>query len=114
MPQPFALASDETFLVLPPSVASGTQVVLGPAAIAAAQEKTFYVVFSDLAMSGTVVIETAHSPGHAGPWAFLGEAVCTARGQVVCLSIPGVHLAVRVRIDKMIIHGTASVYAVGS
>ena len=114
MPQAFPLAPDDTFLIMPPSVASGTKVVLGPAAIGGAQEKTFYVVFSETAVSGTVVVETAHSPGHAGPWAFLGEAVCTARGQVVCLSIPGVHLAVQVRIDKMIIHGTASVYAVGS
>ena len=101
----------EDFVVLD-AVISG-EVVIGPDPMAAATEKTFYVCFSEQTVGGVVEITTAPM-GTPGTWAPIATVPWAKGGQTHCVSVPGIHLAIRIRITQPIVMGTVTVYAVGS
>jgi hypothetical protein len=86
--------------------------VIGPERGKQIQECAVYVVFSPGTTGGAVAIETAPEAGYAGQWALLERVGWKAPDRVHYIGIPGVHLAVRVRVTEKILGGTVSVYGV--
>jgi hypothetical protein len=65
-------------------------------------------------MGGVVVVESGPYSGYQGTWHLLKEVEFQGPSRAVYVSIPGVHLAVQVRVVKAISNGSVSVYAIGS
>lgn len=96
--------------------ASGTDasIVVGPDRLAQVSELSVYVAFNDTAVGGSVIIESAHNPHYTGEWHQLAKVDWVKSGKVHAVSIPGVHLYLRVRVAKPITSGTVSVYAIAN
>ena len=112
MPQPMHFTNREDYVVLD-AVSTGA-VLIGPDPMAQATEKMFYVVFSEGTSGGAVEIATAHSIGFGGRWSVIKEIVWDGPAAAHAVSVPGVHLAIRIRVTKPIVLGTVTVLAVGS
>ncbi len=87
--------------------------VIGPDRVGHAHESCFYVVFSPKATAGAVSVETAHEKGYLGKWDQLGKIAWNGPDRVQYLGVPGIHLALRVRVSEAIRGGTVSVYGIG-
>lgn len=111
MSQPIALSNRDDYQVLGPSESS---VELGPERLAHVRELGFYVVFSPGAVGGVVVIEGAHRTGHTGTWDALRVVEWVGSDRAHYVAIPGVHLAVRVRVATAPVGGSVAVYAIGN
>jgi hypothetical protein len=114
MATPIRFSQREDFGVLLGVTHSGASVLIGPDPLIQCRELGLYVVFSDTAMGGSVVIETAPSMGHAGTWAPLAQVDWVGPGVVHYVSLVGAHLAMRVRVDHAIVNGAVDVFAIGS
>jgi len=84
--------------------------VLRADAVSSASNLTLYIVWSETAAAGTVVIEAAHDPGYRGTWARLVEIPWSGANRVDEFAISGVHIAVRARITQTITSGSVSVH----
>ncbi len=73
-----------------------------------------YVVYSEDAAAGDVVIECAPLLGHRGEWAKLDTVSWVKGGRCHYVGTDGPHLFIRVRLLDDVIGGTVSVYAVGN
>lgn len=108
------LSEREDNAVLVEAVEQNAQAVIGPQRLAGATEVGVYCVWSEQAHGGKVVVETAPLIGHPGPWHERHAFAWTKPGKADYVSLPGSHLALRVRVVEPIITGSVTVYATGS
>ena len=114
MATPIRFSQRDDYGVLMGVTEVGASVLLGPDPLIQCRELGLYVVFSDTAMGGSVVVETAPSMGHSGPWAEIAQVDWVGPGMVHYVSLVGAHLAIRVRVDLAIVNGAVDVFAIGS
>lgn len=116
MPQAFCLGKREDYVLLDHAAEKDMAIRIGPEVLAQTRELGFYMTFSKGTLGGQVTVSTAPSVGHTGPWEPIrgGSVDWIAEGRTHYLSIPGVHLALEVRITKPIVGGTVTVHAVGN
>lgn len=116
MPQAFYLGKREDYVLLDSAADKDATVRIGPEILTQTHELGVYVTFSKASLGGQVTVSTAPSVGHTGAWEPIrgGSVDWIAGGRTHYLSIPGVHLALEVRITKPIVGGTVTVHAVGN
>lgn len=112
----YFLAKTEDYVLLDYVADRNVAIRIGPEVLAQVREVGLYVTFSKGTLGGQVTISTAPFVGHLGPWDPIkgGSVDWIAEGRTHYLSIPGVHLALEVRITKPIVGGTVTVHAVGN
>lgn len=112
----YALGKREDYTLLDHGAEKDAAVRIGPEVLGQIRELGLYVTFSKGTLGGQVTVSTAPFVGHLGPWDPVrgGSVEWIAEGRTHYLSIPGVHLALEVRITKPIVGGTVTVHAVGN
>lgn len=92
----------------------GDQVILGPDRLRPANELTFYTVFGEGTVGGTVVFEGAHDPKFKGQWALLLRQDFANANRVHMFSDTRAHVALRIRVLDAVGGGTVSVYGIAN
>ncbi len=92
----------------------GDSAVIVRESLSGAEGIGIYVVYSEKAAGGDVVVECAPLLGHQGKWAKLDVVSWVEGGRCHYVGTDGPHLFIRVRLLDDVIGGTVSVYAVGN
>jgi hypothetical protein len=114
MPSPILLSNRDDYGLLVDASDAGSAATIGPDRLTQVNNLTVYVAFNKSAVGGSVVIESSHNANHDGEWFPLSKVEWVKGGKVQFVSLPGPHLYVRVKVEKPVISGTVSVYAVAN
>jgi len=106
MANPIALSPNDNYLLREGASKVGDQITIGPERLTQGKEFGLYVTFGPKAKAGTVIVETAHSVGHAGEWAQLQRIDFVSPGKEHYVAITGSLLALRLRVADAVIGDT--------
>ena len=99
---------------LEPTSTVGATETIGPAFLQGVKEIGLYAEFSEKAVGGAVLIESAHDEAYTGRWAPVVKISCVEGGAVEYRALTGVHGALRARVVEPPMGGTVAVYVLGT